>query len=301
MDGGRGGPYRTASRPIPELRPANVAFPRSVAESALGEAVHPDILGRPVLPKTWPIHGVFGVVTLGPFVGFVLVLVLGYFDAAAALGVMSIVLGVVFGWAWWMVTRVIRASARINRGDLDGAEKLLGSGRSAKLGTGLFLGLCAQLRGDQAGAAELYRASMTWLEGQHGQALLPHAQAVAREAMALTSLGRLDEAAQRLQQMPNEGAYNAALRLVAYAYLRMVSGAGPDATTEDIASLLEREFTPVKGSWGGLALAAHAHSQLGNEVAATRLIDEERHRAKFEQLETLLPELWRWMHTREPG
>jgi uncharacterized protein YukE len=77
----------------------------------------------------------------------------------------------------------------------------------------------------------------------------------------------------------------------------MASGQDPDDDTEALAAELERRFAPVRGSWGGLALAAHAHAQLGNDAAACRLVDEELQRAKVDQLEALLPALWQWMHS----
>jgi tetratricopeptide (TPR) repeat protein len=266
------------------LRSASVPFPRSLEESWLGEYAVLTIAGSLTKPSLWPVYVILPLVAFGPLIGYGIAL---FHDdlPLAPLPVLA-AFAALFCWVGHRGLRGHRAAELLNAGRLDESQRLLARGR---FGVELLHGLIAQLRADHARAAAAYRSAIavTELRPVLIQPIL--AQAYAREAIALTNLGRFDEAHQRLQKMPVTGEYLSALALVAYGYLVVASG---QVLTLETVQRLEHTFRPIRGAWGGLALAARGRAQMGDAAACRSLVEEERKRAHADELAAILPLLF---------
>jgi hypothetical protein len=95
--------------------------------------------------------------------------------------------------------------------------------------------------------------------------------------------------------MPVTGEYLAALHLVASAYLRLGTG---QPLPQEMVNALCRTFRPVRGAWGGLALAGYGQERLGDMAAAQELLAEERARIGVATLVPVLPHLAAWARQR---
>lgn len=121
------------------------------------------------------------------------------------------------------------------------------------------------------------------------------AQARARAAIAFINLGRAPEAEALLRDMRPRGEYLTALALVATGYLHLAKG---EPMPPERVDALERTFAPVRGAWGGLALAAYGRERLGDTARCEALLAEENARVHAERLLPALPLLARWAEDR---
>ena len=283
------GPYRGGPQPTP-LRPPGVFAPRSLEESWIGDGVTLSLGGQLVPPKIWLLHVVMSIVAFGPLVGFVIALFYGAEPFAAPL---PIGWAALFGWMWHRSLRGHKAAMLVNEGRFEEAERAM-AGRT--FGMESTIGLMAQARGDHERAAAAYRGSLAIIERRPAHMQPAHLQSYPREAIALTNLGRYADAQQRLAVTPeNGGPYLAALRAVASAYLAL-------ATNRMLASqevqALEQTFLPVRGAWGGLALAAYFRERARDPAGCEALLDEELRRVHADRLAGFFPLLVRWAEQR---
>jgi hypothetical protein len=286
------GPYRTGTADAALLRPPSAAHARSLDETSLAESVALDLGGDVVVPKTTVLHVALSVVVFGPWLAFA---ALARHIQDLPFVLVPLAISLLFGWVWALSMRGHRASIHLNAGRLDEAERLLGR---RTFGVELQLGLAAQRRGDHHRAAEMFRKAVRHVDNTL-QLQPVIAQAFAREAIALINLGQVEEASARLLAMPpRSGPYCDRLLLVAWGYLLFATDG---VLTPALALDLERAFLPIRGSWGGLALAAFARERLGDSDGAERLLDEERSRPNAHHLAACLPRLAQWMASRRPG
>lgn len=282
------GPYRGA--PLAEkLRPDGVPVPRVLTESRLVDAVTLDLRGSMHTPKVVALHAIMAVVTLGPILGVAIALPFG---GPPELLVPAVMFLVVFGWVWRMALRSNRAGALMNADRWAEAERVLGK---SQLGIDLLLGICAQVRGDHATAEQCFHRSLQVFEHRPTHLQPVQAQAYARQAIALINLGKLDWAQARLSRMPVTGDYLAALYLVASAYGMLANG---QPVPREVVVALQQTFTPVRGAWGGLGLAAYGYERLGDTATAQQLLAEERARVGVATLVPVLPHLAAWAQQR---
>ncbi|MEJ7734958.1 MAG: hypothetical protein WKG00_37940 [Polyangiaceae bacterium] len=282
------GPYRGAP-PAERLRPGGVLVPRTLVECRLVDAVALDIQGNLTSPRMGVLHTVMAVLTFGPLLAVAIGIPLGW-PAVAALP--AVIFAALFGWVWVMGVRGNRTGALINEDRWAEAEHAIGTRR---FGTEILAGLCAQMRGDHAQAEEIYHRGLQVFENRRAHLQPVHAQGYARQALALVNLGRPDWAQARLARMPVTGDYLTALHLVASAYLLLGNG---QPLPRDMVTALCRTFRPVRGAWGGLALAAYGQERLGDAVGAQELLAEERARVGAAALVPVMPRLAAWAQQR---
>jgi hypothetical protein len=287
------GAYRNATPAGGALRPASAVFPRSLEESWIGDATYVSNGGELIEPRFVGAAIALCVIGLGPLSGLVIAIAAGEPDATKVMAILSAICAPLCGWAWWASRRLVKINALINAGAHEVARGVLGDKKSASFG--LAIGLLAQLSGNQQKAATAYRWVTTYLELPRSVRAPVTLQAYPREAIALTNLGQFQEASTRLSCARNAGTYCNTLSTVASAYLSLATGQPmfPGGTV-DAAKMVER-FRKIRGSWGGLALAARGYQQLGDQAMCDALLAEERSRAHFDRLQTFLPLLTRTM------
>jgi hypothetical protein len=282
------GPYRGAP-PVERLRPGGVMVPRTLAESRLVDAVVLDLGGNLSIPKMGVLHVAMAVVTFGPILAVAIGIPLG---GPVELIVPAAIFSGLFGWMWTRIVRGNRTGALINEDRWAEAERAIGTRR---FGTEVLAGLCAQMRGDHAQAEQIYHRGLQVFEHRRAHLQPVHAQAFARQAIALCNIGKPDWAHARLATMPVTGDYLAALHLVASAYLLFTTG---QSLPREMVAALCHTFLPVRGAWGGLALAGYGQERLGDMAAAQQLLAEERARIGAATLVPVLPHLAAWAQQR---
>lgn len=290
----------TAYRGRPEegaaLRAPTEPFPATLAETWIGDAVYVSNSGqvmRPVFVKTAIGLSVF---SAAPLIGLVAVLAAGEPDGIKVMAVLSLIIVPLCALAWHAGQRLVKVNSRINTGRLEEAAKLLNDKPAALWGTAM--GLLAQLQGRQQDAADAYHVVTMMLDLPNTPRVPVTLQTYPREAIALTNLGRLQEASDRISRMGTAGEYCETVRLVAAGYLAMVAGQQVCPNAHEAARLADH-FRGIRGSWGGLALAAFAFEQLGDRATCEALIAEERSRPEFSRVQTFLPALFDWMNRRQ--